>query len=462
MDVAVLRAMIAGGESATVEFKIKAPRPAEIAERLCGMANTRTGGVIIFGVADAGREIVGLEDANASLDLTLRAARMLKPTLVLPPPTTSVIDDKTVLVVEVPRSQGVLYQSSGVFWVRKGTHTVPMSVEEISLHLNAAGALHWETALCRNATLEDIDPRLVEGYLALRDERSRQNLRHASLEDILVGLHCAGADPETGALRPTNVGVLMFGRAPQWRIPHSEIVCVRYADTIGVRKYENRKILTGTLTELIDQAGEFIRQYLVVGGEIIGFKRVDLPEYPFEALREAVVNAVAHRDYALEGQAIRIFFYADRVEIRSPGLLPFGVTLDDIVQLRAQSRPRNPTIVQFLRDVPGYMERIGMGIRMMVQEARQLGIPDPEFAEPHEFAVTFRNGRDVAAEQSPFNSRQLLALELIRQQGSITSRDYTDATGVSESTALRELRAMVERGAIVAQGKTRGMRYRLP
>ena len=62
----------------------------------------------------------------------------------------------------------------------------------------------------------------------------------------------------------------------------------RYADTIGVRTFENRKIFTGTLTELIDQVGEFIRQYLVVGGEIIGFKRVDLPEYPFEALREAV------------------------------------------------------------------------------------------------------------------------------------------------------------------------------
>jgi len=200
----------------------------------------------------------------------------------------------------------------------------------------------------------------------------------------------------------------------------------------------------------------------VVGGEIIGFKRVDLPEYPFEALREAVVNAVAHRDYALEGQAIRIFFYTDRVEIRSPGLLPFGVTLEDVVHLRAQSRPRNPTIVQYLRDVPGYMERIGMGIRMMVHEARQLGIPDPEFSEPQEFAVTFRNGRDLAVEQTPFNARQLLALDLIRQKGSITSRDYSEATGISESTALRELRAMVERGAVVAQGKTRGVRYRLP
>jgi ATP-dependent DNA helicase RecG len=279
---------------------------------------------------------------------------------------------------------------------------------------------------------------------------------------MLVGLNCAATDPETGVMRPTNVGILMFGRDPQWRIPQCEIVCVRYADTIGVRKFEDRKLLTGTLTELIEQAGAFIQQYLAVGGEIVGFKRVDLPEYPFEALREAVVNAVAHRDYSLEGQAIRIFFFADRVEIRSPGLLPFGVTLDDVVQLRAQSRPRNPTIVQFLRDIPGYMERIGMGIRMMVREARLLGIPDPEFSEPQEFAVTFRNGRDVAAEHMPFNARQLLALTMIRERGSITNREYIEATGVSESTALRELRAMVERGAVVVQGKTRGARYRLP
>ena len=462
MTEETLRQLIAGGESATVEFKLKAPRPAELAERICGMANTRTGGIIVFGVADAGPKLVGLADANASLDLTLRATRMLKPALALPPPAPSVVDGKTMLVVEIPRSPGVLYQSSGVFWIRRGTHTVPMSVEEISLHLNAAGALHWETALCPNATLDDIDPRLVERYLDLRDQRSKQHLRHSSPGAMLVGLHCAAVDPETGMLLPTNVGMLLFGRDPQWRIPQSEIVCVRYADTIGVRKFENRKIFKGTLTELIDQVGEFIRQYLVVGGEIIGFKRVDLPEYPFEALREAVVNAVAHRDYALEGQAIRIFFYTDRVEIRSPGLLPFGVTLEDVVHLRAQSRPRNPTIVQYLRDVPGYMERIGMGIRMMVHEARQLGIPDPEFSEPQEFAVTFRNGRDLAVEQTPFNARQLLALDLIRQKGSITSRDYSEATGISESTALRELRAMVERGAVVAQGKTRGVRYRLP
>jgi ATP-dependent DNA helicase RecG len=427
------------------------------------MANTRTGGALIFGIADTGGQVVGLKDPNASLDLILRAARMLKPVLTFgTSPTTYLLDGKTVLVVEVPRNQGTLYQSSGVCWVRKGTHTVPMSVEEISLHLNAAGALQWETALCRNAMLDDLDLRRLDQYLELRDERSRQNLRHSSPEEILVSLRCAARDPMSGALRPTNVGVLMFGNDPQFRIPQSEIVCVRFTDTFGVGKYENRRIINGTLIELVDQAAEFVRQYMAIGAEIIGFKRVDLPEYPFEALREAIVNAIVHRDYSLEGQAIRVFFYTDRVEIRSPGRLPFGVTIEEIVQLRAQSQPRNPVIAQFLRDIPGYMERIGMGIRMMVEEMRQLGLPNPEFVEQHEFAVIFRNGRDVHMEHVPFKPRQILGLDLIRQKGSITSSEYMEATGASESTALRELRDMVARGAILARGKTRGVRYYLP
>src|SRR5215217_4051992 len=100
MTEETLRELIAGGETGTVEFKIKAPRPAELAERMCGMANTRTGGVIIFGIADTDGQVVGLKDPNASLDLILRAARMLKPVLTFDTsPTTYLLDGKTVLVV---------------------------------------------------------------------------------------------------------------------------------------------------------------------------------------------------------------------------------------------------------------------------------------------------------------------------------------------------------------------------
>ena len=322
--------------------------------------------------------------------------------------------------------------------------------------------LQWELDICPHATFDDLDPVLIKRYVQLRDERSQRKLQSTSLDDIFTGLKCVAYDTQTNVLRPTHVGMLLFGHNPQFHIPQSEIVCVRYDDALGAGAYRNRKILNGTLTEMIDQAADFVRQSMLMGAEIIGFKRVDLPEYPLEALREAIVNAVTHRDYSRTGEAIRVFFYTDRIEVHSPGLLPSGLTVEDIVQLRAPSRPRNPLIAQFLRDIPGYVERIGMGIRLMVREMHLLGLPDPEFIEQHEFVVIFRNGRTPEALSSPFNPRQVLGLQLIQQHGSISSRDYITATGVSESTALRELREMIDRGAIVVRGKTRSARYYIP
>jgi ATP-dependent DNA helicase RecG len=184
-------------------------------------------------------------------------------------------------------------------------------------------------------------------------------------------------------------------------------VCIRYGDWLGVRKNVKRQNLTGTLPELIiiNKAAEFLKLYIQVGAEIIAFKRIDKPDYPLEALREAVVNAIVHRDYSLEGETIRIFFYTDRVEIHSPGLLPSGVAFGDLIAMRAPSRPRNVLLAQFMRYMPGYMERVGAGIRFMVNEMRELDLPDPEFREQHEFMVTFHNGQivapDVATTLSP-------------------------------------------------------------
>lgn len=127
MDEATLQGMIAAGESATVEFKIKAPRPAELAERICGMANMRTGGVIIFGVADATGELVGIERSNDTIDLILRATRMIKPPVQLAEggPQTLELNGTTIVIAAVPANEGTLDQASGVFWMRCGSHTVP-------------------------------------------------------------------------------------------------------------------------------------------------------------------------------------------------------------------------------------------------------------------------------------------------------------------------------------------------
>jgi ATP-dependent DNA helicase RecG len=461
-----LRQLIAGGESGTVEFKIKGPRPGELAERMCGMANSRTGGIIIFGVADEAGDVMGLKKPNDTIDVVLRAARTVKPPVVLAAdgPQLIRLDGHNLVLAQIPANNGTLYQASGVFWIRKGTNTIPMSSDEVGAHLHASGALSWETALCQNATLDDLDDVRLEQYLGLRSEQSRQMRRQTTREELLVRLGCAGRDPQTGVVRPTNVGVLLFGYDPQLLIPHSEVVCVRYDDDVGMTQSQDRQILAGTALELIDSAADFVTRAVRVTAEIIGFSRVDMPDYSVVALREAVVNAVAHRDYSIAGEAIRIFVYTDRIEVHSPGLLPPGVSLAELTALRARSHPRNPVLVQFLRDVPGYMERIGAGIRLMVNEMVLRGLPTPTFVEQHEFVVIFRNGyrRLASTAAEPLNARQLLGLRLIQTRGSITSREYVEATNVSERTALRELRELVERGIIVVRGRTRSARYFLP
>lgn len=465
MDEATLRRLIAEGETATVEFKSSATRPIDIAQRMCGMANNRSGGLIIFGIEDATRAIVGIRNPSLTNDVVLRAARMVKQPISLDEASmqTWVLDGQTLVTVNIPPNTGRLYQYDGAFLVRRGTHTVSLSLEEVDAFLHAHGPSRWESAICRDSTLDDIDSEAVERYLDQRGAGGRARRRHSSLADILLGLKAAMHDPQSGEIRPTNAGIVMFGVEPQFHLPQSEVGCIKYADPVGVRTYIERKNLYGTLPELIDQAGRFLRQYIRVGATIRGFYRQDEPEYPFEALREAVVNAIVHRDYSRSGETVRLFMFPDRVEVRSPGGLLPGIMLDDLVALRVTSQPRNQITAGLLRDLPGYMERVGSGIRFMVNEMREMELPDPEFTEHFDFVVTFHNGEAArAAESAGLNERQLKGLQAIRERGSISSGEYAALTGTSERTALRELREMADKGVVVIKGKTRGLRYFLP
>jgi ATP-dependent DNA helicase RecG len=463
MNEVTLRQLIAGGESSTVEFKVNAPRPTELAERMCGMANTRTGGVIIFGVGDENRSIVGVNQTSDTIDTILRAARMIKPVITLSDESihTWSLDGHPVVTVEIPANDGKLYQYNGACLIRRGTVTVPLSIDEIRAYLNATGTTRWELGACEGTTLDDLNIDAVERYLAYRAEQSRQRRRYVAPADLLVGVHAAVRNQQQNAVQPTNAGILMFGYDPQLPLPQSEVVCVKFADALGVRSYIDRKNFRGALPHLIDQASGFLRQYIRVGATIRGFRREDEPEYPYEALREAVVNAIVHRDYGRVGETVRVFMYSDRVEVRSPGGLMPGITIDDLLNLRVTSIPRNPILAGFLRDIPGYMERIGSGIRFMMSEMRALGLPDPEFIEHQDFTVTFRNG--IPESQSDdLSERQQLGLRIVRERGSISTGEYCAATGVAERTGLRDLQELVTKGLLVVRGKKRGSRYFLP
>jgi len=454
---------------------------------------------VIIGVEDSEQHIVGVPDERIAMtiDTILRAARQnIKPALVLDPaePEIYVVQGKNLVVAMVPASDGPVYQSSGVFWVRRGTHTVPLSMSDLLELASDRGLQDWELQPARRATMQDIDMERVKAYLNQRSTRNRQAGRFDDVEQVLIGMECATVI-HGGEVVPTNAGILFFGRDPQSHILQSEVVCVLFRDAVGASRYADRKIITGTLQELIDETEAFLNRYIAVGARIEGWKRIDIPEHSIEALREAVINAVAHRDYSKREESVRVFYYADRVEVHSPGLLLPGITIEQMERGMVQSKLRNPVLANLLRDVPGYMERIGSGIRFMLDETKQMGLPSPEFRELSEFVVTFRaapalstpalsapqpqqqplftetlwgedelSQRDTSLQEMPSEQEERLikAVQHVNDHGFITNATYRELTRVSDRTAHRDLETLVERGRLKGIGQKRARRYELP
>lgn len=485
-----LKRIIKGGETGTVELKLNPPRAVDLAERFCGMANAR-GGLVIIGVEDSTRKIVGVADERMgeAVDVILRAARqVIKPELVLNPPEPEVyvLADKKLVVATIPPTTGPIYQAGGIFWIRQGTQTRALSMAELSEMIYDRGLRNWELEPAFNATMEDIDLEKVKAFLERRSSSGRQSGRFKNREQVLIGMRCAVA-VESGTVVPTNAGILFFGHSPQDHIPQSEVVCVLFRETVGASRYADKKVVTGTLQDLIDNTEAFLDRYIAVGARVEGWKRIDIPEYSIEVLREAVINAVVHRDYSRHGERVRVFYYPDRVEIHSPGLLLPGITVEQMERGEVQSKLRNSVLAGLLSNIPGYMEQIGSGVRFMLDETKRVGLPGPQFREMSEFIVTFHKAPALLSPQPQASyqektlwedheepqpeiviqtpqveqreKRLVKALEYVHEHGVITNGIYRQLTGVTDRTAHRDLETLVERGRLKGMGQRAARRY---
>jgi ATP-dependent DNA helicase RecG len=430
-----------------------------LAAALVSMANT-SGGRVILGVSPHSGEIIGVHQPDEVIDRVLQAALLTDPPLVLPIPISQRLGIAQVVCVTVPAGLPNVYSMDGRYLGREGHQINPLSARRLRKLLMERGVLQFDSEYPQDATLDDLDPQKISDYIAVFGL-----LVAETPEEVLIRRGCLRRD-RNGALHPTYATLLLFGRSPQRWLPNATLLAARFPGVAFSDHYLKQEI-TGTLPEQLRQAEAFLRANLRSVVRLMGLTHQEALEYPFEAVRELLVNAIAHRDYSLQGDCIHLHIFSDRLEVHSPGELPGPVTLDNLLEARYS---RNAVIVQALADL-GFVERLGYGLDRVVTVMRQNTLPPPLFEEvAGSFRVTLY-GPAITPPAAPLpdlsayrglnlNPRQQMALGYIAQHRRITNSEYQAlCPDVHSETLRRDLADLVSRGVLIKVGDKKATYY---
>jgi ATP-dependent DNA helicase RecG len=446
------------GKGQEIDFEAEGTSARKLAESLVALANA-SGGTVLVGVDPKSARLRGLKEAGAARDQALEAALLTDPPLIIPLPEVVTLDDKDVLVITIPPGLPHVYGLRGKYLIRVGAQNKPLAPKRLRQLIIERGEISFESLTTPGATLDDVDWEKVERYLA-----SLEGMSAVTTEEALHNRGCLVR--EDGGYRPTNAGVLLFGIQPERFVKSSEIIVARYTGREMSDAFV-REDIRGTLPDQIRRAEAFLVSNMKRGVRLVSLEREEQVEYPTKAVREAIVNAVAHRDYSIRGDEIRIFMFSDRIEFYSPGRLPGHVTVDNIVQERFS---RNEVIVQVLADM-GFIERLGYGIDRMIKLMRDYGLPAPRFQETAGgFRVTlYGYGEGLVSEEEidlsrwshlDLNERQEKALTYLLEKERITNREYQElCPDVSSETIRRDLADLVNKNVLLKIGRKRATYY---
>ncbi|MBN2099556.1 MAG: DUF4062 domain-containing protein [Dehalococcoidia bacterium] len=333
------------------------------------------------------------------------------------------------------------------------------SLVEYLAHSGDLRTLPFDASACPRATADDLSSEKITSFLEVaRRERNYPLPAKTSAEKALAHLSLL----DNGA--PTYAAVLLFGREPQRFLPTSEVKCMHFHGTEVRKPIPSYQVFKGTAFELVDQAVDFVLSKIdrSIGTREHSAQAPAAYELPKEAVTEAVVNAVAHRDYT-SNASVQVTLFADRLEVWNPGELPSSLTPERLRKPHA-SIPRNPLIAEPLY-LAHYIEKAGSGTLDMIARCREAGLPEPDFEErAGQFVATV--WRDwLTAEVlagAGLSDRQMKAIAQAKIQGRITNLEYQEITSVIRKTAARDLDSLVAKGILIRVGSKRGVHYILP
>lgn len=400
---AELREIIRNGESSGVEFKRDDVRPQDLAKELCALANFE-GGHLLLGVEDDGT-ITGLTKTPAEAESVIM--NICRGDLMRPPLTpyweNVEVDGNIVAIVSLPtdlpdKPYEAKRSSVWQVYIRRGTTSVEASREEKIRLYQGSGLLRYDIRPVSGTSLEDLDLQRLHAYFKTVREQSAP-ATPPEWEQLLVNTDFMIEDRGRNVV---NVGgILLFGKNPHRWLPQAGIRALAYQG--DERDYATREDaefhgpIVPLLSEsgdvadrgVIDQAIDFVNRNIGHTAELEGGRRKDVAEYPAEAVREAIVNAVVHRDYTIAVSDIEIALFTDRLEVISPGCLPNTVTVEKMVN--GYRATRNELIKEVLRDY-GYVDARGLGVpRKIVRLMREFTGMDPDLIEEQDrFIVCLR------------------------------------------------------------------------
>lgn len=328
-------------------------------------------------------------------------------------------------------------------------------------HLVGLGAINvppFDTAADDSSTIRLIARKRVDWFIeTARRERGFPLSPNTTTEALFAHLNLLKGD------KPNNAAILLFGSQPQRVHRTAETKCVHAHSSDYQRPFASQQIYTGDLFDQVDQARDFVLSKIdrSVGTRAAGVTAPATYELPSDAVGEAIVNAIAHRNYS-SNASVEVRLFTDRLEVWNPGSLPGNLTLASL-RTDHPSIPNNPLLAESLY-LARYIEKAGSGTQTMIEVCRAAGLAEPDFEQRDDsFVVTLWRDwlTDSTVKGMNLNDRQLNVIALIKQQRKLTNSEYQKVTGASRATSKRDLEDFVDRGILVPKGKGRGAYYEL-
>jgi ATP-dependent DNA helicase RecG len=319
-------------------------------------------------------------------------------------------------------------------------------------HLDDIGALRvapFDTSACDGATLANLSRKRIDWFLeTARRERGFPLKPNTTTQALLTHLNLLDRG------KPTNAAMILFGANPQRFHRTAETKCIHCHGTEYRRPFASLQVYGGDLFEQADQARDFVLGKInrAIGTRATSITAPATYELPPDAVAEAIVNAIAHRDYN-SNASIEVRLFADRLEVWNPGKLPGTLSLDDLREAHP-SVPNNPLVAESLY-LTRYIERVGSGTQAMIALCSEAGLPEPDFElRAGSFVITLWRDwvTDEVLAELKLNGRQLQAIAHLKTRGRISNTEYQQLTSAIKKTSTRDLNDLVDKGIVLRVG----------